>query len=145
MSRPLRGERGSAAVEFVVIGPALLLIFAVVLFAGRVAVAGQAVQSAASEAARQASIARSATAAGPAARETAARTLDQDGVRCSTTTVQVNTAGFAAPVGTPASVTARVSCQVSLRDLAFPGIPGQRLVTGEATSAIDTYRERAGS
>lgn len=137
------GERGVASVELAIVGPALLLLFALVIFAGRVALAGQAVQSAAAEAARQASIARSQGDAGPAARAAAERTLAQDGLACTATSIQVNTAGFHAPVGTPAQVTARIDCRVSMADLAFPGVPGSRVVSGEATSAIDTYRERA--
>jgi hypothetical protein len=50
------------------------------------------------------------------------------------TTVTVDTAGFAAPVGTPATVTATVRCVVNLADLAVPGVPGTRTVTATATS-----------
>src|SRR3546814_8172222 len=55
----MRGERGSASLELVILAPALLLILSVIIFAGRVAIAGQSVQQAAEEAARTASLARS--------------------------------------------------------------------------------------
>lgn len=140
MTRPR--ERGTAAVELVIVGPALLLLFSLVIFAGRVALAGQAVQSAAAEAARQASLARTPTQATTAAQAGAERILAQDGVRCASFRVQVSTAGFQVPVGTPAQVIVSLDCEVSMADLAFPGVPGSRQVTGQATSPIDTYRER---
>ena len=58
------------------------------------------------------------------------------------TAVTVDTAGFAAPVGTPATVTATVRCVVNLADLAVPGVPGTRTVTATASSPVDTFRER---
>src|SRR5665648_731209 len=50
-------------------------------------------------------------------------------------------AGFATPAGTPASVGATVTCQVSLADT-LPGLPGSLDVTATVRSALDTYRER---
>ena len=58
--RQARAERGSATLEIVVLAPVLLLFVILVIFAGRWALAQQAVQAAASEAARAAAIARSA-------------------------------------------------------------------------------------
>ena len=52
------------------------------------------------------------------------------------------TTGFATPVGTPATVSATVTCVVELSDLALPGVPGTRTVTVTVTSPLDTYRER---
>ena len=53
-----------------------------------------------------------------------------------------DTTGFARPVGTPATITATVSCLVRLSDLAMPGLGGSRTVTATASSPLDTYRER---
>jgi hypothetical protein len=45
-------------------------------------------------------------------------------------------------VGTPASVTATVTCVVNLSDVAIPGLPGTRTITATMSSPLDTYRER---
>lgn len=139
----LGGERGSMTLEMVIVAPAMLLILAVVVFAGRVVIAGQSVDHAAAEAARTASLARTAPAA-QAAADTAARvSLAQQGLRCSSTSVSVDTAGFSVPAGTPATISATITCIVDTADLAAPGIPGSRTVTGRASSPLDTYREKS--
>lgn len=135
-------ERGSAALEAAIGLPAFLLFVGLIIFAGRVAIATQAVDSAATQAARTASIARTATDAGATARSAATASLTSQSVNCVSTAVTVDTAGFAAPVGTPATVTATVRCVVNLADLAVPGVPGTRTVTATASSPVDTFRER---
>ena len=135
-------ERGSAALEAAIGLPAFLLFVGLIIFAGRVAIATQAVDSAATQAARTASIARTATDAGATARSAATSSLTSLRVNCVSTAVTVDTAGFAAPVGTPATVTATVRCVVNLADLAVPGVPGTRTVTATASSPVDTFRER---
>ena len=147
MSRgPIRArvvpERGSAALEAAIGVPAFLLFLALIIFAGRVAIATQSVDSAATQAARTASIARTATDASSTARSAATSSLTSQQVNCVTMAVTLDTAGFAAPVGTPATVTATVSCVVNLADLAVPGVPGTRTVTATSTSPVDTFRER---
>ena len=137
-----RGERGSAAVETVVIVPAFLLFVLLIVYAGRVAVTRQAVQAAAAEAARAASLARTPTDARRDGAGGAAAALANQSLPCWSQQVTVDTAGFAAPVGTPASVTATVTCRLDLADLTLPGLPGSRTVTATMTSPIDTYRER---
>ncbi len=82
-SLPFRGERGNAAVELVVVAPALLLLIAAVVGAGRLVSAKSAVESVAREAARAASLEPDATsaarAAGSVATEVAAGLgLDED-------------------------------------------------------------------
>ena len=138
-------DRGSVSLELVVLGPGLLLFIVAVIFGGRVAVAGQAVDQAAGEAARTASIARTQTVAGSSAEAAARATLAQQGLQCQTVSVAVDTSGFSRPVGTPATVTATVACIVDLADLAIPGLPGTRTVRASASSPIDTYRQRAAS
>lgn len=138
--RPRR-DRGSAAVEAAVGIPAFLLFLALIVFAGRVAIAHQGVLAAANEAARAASIARTHTEAAVTARSAALAGLANQHLPCTRTSVTVDTTGFAAPVGTPATVTATVSCEVNLADLNLPA-PGTRTVTAAVTSALDTYRER---
>ena len=140
-----RREAGSAAIEAAVGLPAFMLFVALVILAGRLAIATQAVQASASEAARVASIARTQSSAQGAAATAATSSLANQNLHCVRSTVTVDTAGFDAPVGTPAQVTATVACVVNLADLSLPGVPGTRTVTATATSPIDTYRERGGS
>jgi hypothetical protein len=101
------------------------------------------VDAAAYDAARSASLARTAGQAHAAAQAAAAASLTQQGLTCVAQQVHVDTGGFTVPVGQVAAVTATVSCTVSAEDLSY-GIGGTRTLTGTATSALDTYRERAG-
>lgn len=135
-------ERGSVSLELVIIAPALLLILAVAIYAGRVSTAGQTVEQAASAAARTASIARTGPAAQSTATTTARTTLTQQGLGCTSTTITVDTAGFVTPVGAPAAVTVTVTCVLNTGDVAFPGIPGSQTLTGTAVSPLDSYRSR---
>lgn len=140
--RPGERERGSVAIEAVIGIPAFLLFVALILLAGRLAIATQTVEAAANDAARTASIARTQAQAASTATAAARTSLANQGLACVSGHVQVDTTGFAAPAGTPAQVTATVTCQVNLADLALPGLPGTRTVTASMRSAIDTYRER---
>lgn len=137
----LGADRGSTALELVVLMPVLLILIGVLIAGGRTAMAQQAVQSAADQAARTASIARTAGLAGSEARAVAASTLTQQSLTCPPT-VTVGTGGFSVPVGAPATVTATVTCVVPLADLGIPGAPGSLTITATADSPLDTYRER---
>lgn len=140
---PARGPRdcGSSVVEVVILAPALGLFLALIIAGGRVALAHQAVEASAAEAARAASIARTQGQAGADARTAAASSLASQNTRCVSTSVSVDTSGFATPVGTPASVSATVTCQVDLAGL-LPGLPGSMTITATMRSPLDTYRER---
>jgi len=140
--RRAQGDRGSATIEAVIGVPAFLLFVGLIIFAGRVAVTHQAVESAAAAAARSASIARTQQAAAADAQSAASGSLTDQDIHCVTAQVDIDAAGFGAPVGTPAKVTATVTCVVDLADLAVPGVPGTRTVTATMSSPIDTYRER---
>ena len=137
-------ERGAVSVEMVVLGPVLLFFVLAVMFAGRYALAQQSVQAAAAEAARSASIARSAGEASGSATGAASASLANQDLRCASQSVSVDTSVFAQPPGTPGLVTATVSCQVDMSDLAFPGIPGNRTLVSTMSSPVDTYRSRQG-
>jgi Flp pilus assembly protein TadG len=128
--------------EVVVLTPVLVLLLGLLVLAGRVALARTSVEQAADEAARSASIARTATGARRAAGDGAVRALANQSLRCSRVDVTVDVGGFTVPVGQPARVTATVTCVVALADLALPGFPGSRTVTATAVSPLDTYRER---
>jgi Flp pilus assembly protein TadG len=133
-------DRGSVTLELAILAPALLLLLGALVFAGRVETSSASVEQAARAAARDASLARTADAARSAALASAQRELA--GSDCASTDVVVDTAGFAAPLGTTAAITVTVTCTVSLADLAIPGLPGSHALTGQATSPIDRYRTR---
>ena len=135
-------DEGAASLEVVVLTPALVLLLGLLVLAGRVALARTSVEQAADEAARSASIARTAAGARRAAEDGAQRALSAQSLRCARVDVAVDVGGFAVPVGQPARVTATVTCVVALADLALPGFPGSRTVTATAVSPLDTYRER---
>ena len=142
LTRHSRPERGSATIEAVIGVPAFLLFVLLIIAAGRISLARQAVEASAAEAARSASISRTQGRAEAAGVSGAATSLWNQGVRCTSQRVDIDTSGFAAPVGTPAKVTATVTCIADLSDLSIPGLPGSRTITATMSSPIDTYRER---
>jgi Flp pilus assembly protein TadG len=141
-TRASRADRGNAALELVILAPILLALLSLVIAAGRTTVAQSAVDAAARDAARQASIALTPSAAQTAGLVSARAALLQDGLDCSPTIV-IDTSQFASvPVGQPAAVTAVVGCAVPLANLALPGLPGTARLSATYTSPLDTYRSR---
>jgi hypothetical protein len=57
--------------------------------------------------------------------------------------IQVDTSGFAAAPGTPASVTVDVTCVVVVNALNVPGLPTTRSLHERAVSPLDSYRSAA--
>lgn len=138
-----RTARGlSPAVELAVLLPGLLLLLGLIVAGARIWGVRSAVAQAAYAGARAASLERSAAQAGATGRAAVRAELERRGARCMTLVIGVDTAGFAVPVGTPATVALRLVCRVDLSDVAVPGLPGALTITGAATSALDTYRER---
>jgi hypothetical protein len=139
-----RGERGNAALELVILAPVIVLLIGMVVAAGRTTIAQGSVDAAARDAARQASIARSPADALTAAEDSAGAELSGESLNCRPIIEMPGLdRAFAIPVGEPASVTAVVSCTVSLSDLLVPGLPGSKLLTGKFTSPLDPFRGRA--
>lgn len=143
MTPPPRDQEGSATLELTILAPALLVLLALMIAAGRIEVAAGAVEQAAAAAARDASTARGPATARAAATATAQASLRDQGVTCGGLDVLVDTAGFAVPVGQPAQVEVRVTCPVALADMAVPGMPGTRTLQGRFVSPMDRYRSRA--
>lgn len=140
--RSAQRERGSAAIEAAIGVPAFLLFVAMIIAAGRLAIAHSAVESAAADAARSASLARTQQAAQTAGSDAGAASLANQSLQCKTRTIHVDTTGFATPVGRPATIQATVTCWVNLSDVALPGLPGTQKITATMKSPLDTYRER---
>ncbi|MFL6027791.1 MAG: TadE/TadG family type IV pilus assembly protein [Friedmanniella sp.] len=135
-------DRGSATVELTLVVPALVLVLGLLVAGGRIWFARTTVTEAAQSAARAASLAR---APGPAAadgQDAGRASLSTAGLRCASSSVEVRTAAFAVPVGTPATVRATVRCTVPLADILLPGLPGSLTLDGQGAAALDTYRSR---
>jgi Flp pilus assembly protein TadG len=140
--RHRRDERGSAAIEAAILAPPLLVLIGLAIVGGRIQIAGGAIEAAAHDAARAASISRTAGQAQTSAYAAAGATLGQQGLHCANLAVQVDTAGFAVPVGQPATVAVTVSCVVDFSDLVADGLPGSKTLNASFVSVLDTFRTR---
>lgn len=140
--RGSRPERGSASVEAVIGVPAFMLFVGLIVLGGRTATAHQALESAAADGARSASLERSAGEAARAAEAAARSSLTNQQITCLDMRVAVDAAGFAVAVGQDAAVAVTVSCRLDLGDLSVPGVPGSRTLRATMSSPIDTWRER---
>jgi Flp pilus assembly protein TadG len=129
-------ERGTAAVEFVLVVPVLIVILLFVVGLGRMAHARQQVEGAAADAARAASLERNTSQSADAARTTAAAALGDRGLACQNLNLSVDVSDYK-PGGT---VKVQVRCTANLGDVALSGLPGRRVFTAEATVPIETYR-----
>lgn len=135
-------ERGAAAVELAILGFTLILVVTALVIAGRIGGAQNAVQSAATAAAREASLARTETIARVNGDEAVTTSLQNNGIRCASTRTDLNLAGFTTALGTPGIVTATVTCTVDVSAVSVPGLPGSFTVTRSSQSPVDPYRQR---
>jgi len=131
-----RDERGSAAVELVLIVPVLIVAFLLVVGLGRMAHARQQVEGAAADAARAASLERNTGQSADAARTTAAAALGDRGLECQSFDLSVDVSDYK-PGGT---VKVQLWCTASLGDVAMSGLPGRRVFSAQSTVPIETYR-----
>ncbi|MFF7995116.1 TadE/TadG family type IV pilus assembly protein [Kitasatospora xanthocidica] len=136
-----RRDEGSASIEAAILFPVLLLFLLIAITAGRIVLAGQAVDAAAEDAARDASLARTSNQAAGAAEAAARSTLAQQGLHCTSGGLSVHVRVELGRLGVGGTVTTTVVCNVALSDLAFPGAPGSHTVTSSFTSTIDRYTE----
>ena len=137
----LAGEGGSTSLELAVIAPVLLALLALIVMGGRFAMASAAIAGVAGAAARDASLARSPAAARAAAESGAQATLADQDLHCQgAPVVGVDTSGFGARPGTPASITVDLTCVVVLNGMNVPGLPSTRTLHERAVSPLDSYR-----
>ncbi|WP_431994957.1 TadE family protein [Streptomyces griseoflavus] len=141
-TRRTRGDDGSVAIEAALIVPPLLMFVCLAIAGGRIVTSGAKIDAAAEDAAREASIHRTAASAQAAAQAAAAESLNDQGITCASSSVNINTGGLSVPLGQVGTVTVTVSCTVPLADLLLPGAPGARTLTSTATSVVDRYRQR---
>lgn len=135
-------EEGSIAVEASIYIFVFALIIGLLLVATRISLAGNAIENAASAAARNASLARTADAAHTHANNAVQTALTQENIDCATLDVVVNTSGINKPLGEIGTVSTSITCTVNLSDITIPGTPGTKTLTAKATSPVDAYRER---
>lgn len=137
-----RDETGSAALEAAIVVPAFGILIGLVLLGGRVAVAHQAVQTAAAEAARAASIARTVPAALTDAETAATTSLENQQLDCAGVSTDVDATALTTAVGEQGVVTVSLSCDVVLLDLGLPGVAATRTVSATVSSPVDAWRGR---
>jgi Flp pilus assembly protein TadG len=129
-------ERGSASAELVLVTPFLVLLLLFAVAAGRLVQGRLDVDSAAQQAARAASEARTPEAASAEAQQVAQAALAGQSVTCDPAVITPGLGDFV-PGG---EVTVTVSCTVRLSDLSLLHIPGSETITSTFTSPVDTYR-----
>lgn len=134
-ARPRGGDAGAAAIELVIVTPALILLLCLIAFAGRMVDAESDVVGAGRDAARAASIARSLDGARTAAADAAEATLRGEGLDCRGGVRVFGPDDFRA--GAPFTV--RVECDVALSDLTLIPV-GSQTLTAEVVEVVDLYR-----
>lgn len=149
-------ERGSVSIEVAVLAPAFIALMVLAGVVGRSAVAAEALQAAAHDAARAASISRDSDTARQKALEAAQAQLDWHGLACanplnpefsgkSPDNASSFDKAFSSEVGTNATVTVTISCKVSFKDITLDILPGMEVekeISAEFTSPLDRYRSR---
>lgn len=134
------GDRGAATTELVLVMPVLIAFLFLVVASGRLTDARSDVVSAASDAARAASLQATQGAATAQARNIAEDTLAGEGITCQDgPRVDVDIVGAPA-FQRGATVRVEVGCDVRTGDLALLGLPGVVTVREEAWEPIDTHR-----
>lgn len=136
MRAPLASDRGTSAIELVLVAPVFLAALLLVVGLGRIVEAEGRVEGAARDAARAASLTRTAVAATAAARDAATANLTERGVSCSSFAVSVDTGDFR-----PGGVArVAVSCTANLSGLGLAGLPGSRTLRAAAAAPLEQYR-----
>ncbi|MEV6574848.1 TadE/TadG family type IV pilus assembly protein [Streptomyces sp. NPDC051577] len=138
-----REDRGSETIAAAIVTPLLLMLLCMAIAGGRIVTSGAKIDAAAEDAARAASISRTQGGAQAEASAAAARSLDDQGVHCASSSTSVDTSGLAVPIGEVGTVTVTISCTVTMADLLLPGVPGSKTLTSRFTSVVDAYRSRA--
>ncbi|MFG2753926.1 TadE/TadG family type IV pilus assembly protein [Streptomyces xanthophaeus] len=139
-----RQDRGSETIAAAIVTPLLLMLLCLGIAGGRIVTSGAKIDAAAEDAARAASISRTYSGAQAEAAAAAARSLNDQGIHCASTSTSVDTSGLAVPVGQVGTVTVTISCTVPMGDLLLPGVPGSKTLTSRFTSVVDAYRPKEG-
>lgn len=135
-------EHGSQSVSAFFAIPMIFLFFMLILYAGVMGSAKQAVQSAANAAARDASLARTSNSGKAAGIQAATRVMTQGSVNCDSIDVDVDTSRFQASGTNFGRVDATVTCDVVFSGIKISAIPSIQSTTAHGTSPVDSFRER---
>ncbi|SDL73987.1 pilus assembly protein TadG-related protein [Tessaracoccus oleiagri] len=139
----MRGQRGQApAIEAAVIIPGLVLLVGLVVVLAQVSLARQELRAVAGSAARAAALERTPAAGERAAGDIVEAGLESERLRCLRHSSAMDMAGLAAPLGVEAEVRVTLRCELSLRDVTLPFVPGGVELTAEGFSPVDRYRAR---
>lgn len=134
------------AIEMAIAMPLLLTLLALAMVVGRTANAVSAVEMAAYDGARTASLARDHDTARAQATASVRDSLQRQGYSCvdppEVVVSGVPEEPWSVPVGRPASVVVQVSCRVSYLDVAVRSMPTERTITRHFVSPLDQYRSR---
>jgi TadE-like protein len=131
------GECGTSVVELTIITPLLVMFILFVVLLGRLVTAQGRVDGAARDAARAASLSRSAAGARAAATSSAVVNLGDGRVSCRQFRISADTSAFR-PGG---SVAVELRCTVALSDLSLLRLPGSRTVQARYVAPVDRFRE----
>jgi Flp pilus assembly protein TadG len=131
----MRSQRGSLTLELALIIPVFIGLVMFIAGAATLVGARSAVDDAAWEAARAASLARSGTAADAAARAAVERRLAGQRWSCRAERVDVDVSRFT-PGG---DVAVTIACDVRLRDAGL-FLPGAAQVAARAVAPLDRYK-----
>ena len=132
-----RDDRGLATIELVLMTPVLFLVLSFLVVVGRLATVRGDIAAASRDAARAASRAATYDQAVADARTTAEASLGGRDVTCRNLDVVL---GDPATFHAGGTVAATITCEVSLADVAIPGLPGERRLSDESVEVIDLYR-----
>jgi Flp pilus assembly protein TadG len=136
-----RREAGTLTLSTAIVVPGILLFLALAIAGGRITAANGAVESAAFEAARAASISRTAADGDAAARHAATVILSGPGTGCTAVQVSTDMAALDAQVGQTGEVAVTITCTAPLADLPVLR-EADRTITYTTTSVVDPYRSR---
>lgn len=128
-----RDDRGSGAVQLVVMAGTFIAFVMLFVFVGRVNSGYSTAESAARSAARTIAIARDPAAAVDIAREDAATIANVGSAKCRAMDFE--------PSIDEAEVTVTVTCDVDLGEVSIVSVPGTWTATATATEPIDQWRE----
>ena len=131
------GQRGSMAIEIVLLTPVLFAFTLLVVAGGRLVARQSDVDSTARDAARAASVERSEGSA----RSVGEAVTLRNGDTCDSPAV--DTSDWPPPGSVRGgSVTVTVTCEVSYAGLGLLELPGSVTVTGTSTAPVDQYRRQ---
>lgn len=134
-ARRASGDTGTYSVELVLWTPALLLLVMLAVAGGRIVSAGNQADEASRDAARAASLTFTLPQATTAAKVAAHDALGRAGITCNA--LQVDVSGTVRPGGL---ITVRVHCTADLSDIAIPGLPGSKTLSGTSSAPIEITR-----